>query len=81
MKKIQCFIGIIVLCVSAYVVAQPIAPNAGEIYKLDFEWGSRGSEDGQFGNRGVLLLMRQDMSMLRIWIITGCKSLLHLVNL
>ena len=54
MKKIQCFIGIIVLCVSAYAVAQPIAPNAGEIYKLDFEWGSRGSEDGQFWNpRGV----------------------------
>ncbi len=39
---------------SAYAVAQPIAPNAGEIYKLDFEWGSRGSEDGQFWNpRGV----------------------------
>ena len=50
MKKILCFIGIIALCFSAHAVAQPIPPNAGEIYQLVDEWGAFGSADGQFWN-------------------------------
>jgi PKD repeat protein len=50
MKKILCFIGIIALCFSAHAVAQPIPPNAGEIYQLVGEWGAFGSADGQFWN-------------------------------
>ena len=54
MKKILCFMGIILVCIAALAGAQPAAANSGETYKLDFEWGSRGSEDGQFWNpRGV----------------------------